>query len=215
MITRHRLQQEADSSPGGGAAPAPTTAQGTALDGDTLRALTGEIRNAVFAELRRSGALREPASAEKPAPKPSRAEPAGDVEERLAAIQADSVRMRAYDRACASLGLDDDQSAMLESLYRSANIAPEAAREWLGSAVSKLKLAGRTAATPIPNTPTGSPSRSVSDAGAPAQPLAATEDTSALLMSPADRAAFIKQHGMAAFKAKVQRDAKNTRVGIL
>lgn len=212
MFQRHQLQQEADASNGGGAAPAPTTAQGSVLDGDTLRALTGEIRNAVFAELRRSGALREPS--EKTAPKPTRAEPAGDVEERLAALQADSVRMRAYDRACASLGLDDDQAAMLEGMYRSANVGPEQAREWLVTTATKLKLTGRTTVNPPQSTPPASPSRSVSDAGAPSAPLAATEDTSALVMSPADRAAYIKQHGMAAFRAKVQRDARGSRVGI-
>lgn len=195
---------------------APTTApaQGPALDSEAIRSIAGEVRNAVFAELRRGGVLRD-VTADKSVTKAPKAEQAGDVEDRIAAIQQDNVRMRAYDKACASLGLDDEQATMLEALYRSANVQPDQAREWLATTASRLKIGSRSNSQPNTQPTTqASPSRSVSDAGAPAQPLAVTEDTSALDMSPADRAAYIKRHGIAAFRQKVQRDSKGVRVSI-
>lgn len=194
---------------------APTTApaHGTALDSEAIRAIEERVHNAVFAKLRRGGVLQD--AADKPVTKAPKAEQAGDVEDRIAAIQQDNVRMRAYDKACASLGLDDEQATMLEALYRSANVQPDQAREWLASTASRLKIGNRSSSQPNTQPTTqASPSRSVSDAGAPAQPLAVTEDTSALDMSPADRAAYIKRHGIAAFRQKVQRDSKGVRVSI-
>lgn len=194
---------------------APTTApaQGPALDSEAIRAIEERVHNAVFAKLRRGGVLQD--AADKPATKTPKAEQAGDVEDRIAAIQQDNVRMRAYDKACASLGLDDEQATMLEALYRAANVQPDQAREWLATTASRLKIGSRSNSQPNTQPTTqASPSRSVSDAGAPAQPLAVTEDTSALEMSAADRAAYIKRHGMAAFRQKVQRDSKGVRVSI-
>lgn len=208
MSSRH--QQEADASPGGGAVPTPTPAQGTALDGETLKALTSEIRNAVFAELRRSGQLRE-AAPEKPAKQTA---PSSDVADQLAAIQQDSARMRAFDRACASMGLDDGQTETLEALYRAANVAPDQAREWLSATAGKLRLTGRTTQpTTNATTPTAQ-ARSVSDAGAPSGALAVTEDTPLLRMSKQDRDAWIGVHGAAKYRERMRTEMRAIRVQI-
>lgn len=194
---------------------APTTApaHGPALDPEAIRSIAGEVRNAVFAELRRGGVLRD-ANADKPVAKAPKAEQAGDVEDRIAAIQQDNVRMRAYDKACASLGLDDEQATMLEALYRSANVQPDQAREWLATTAARLKIGARQPTNPTTSTQPTSPSRSVSDAGAPVPPAGVTEDTPLLRMSPADRQAWADRHGGDAFRRKLRDEMRRTRVEI-
>lgn len=193
---------------------APTTAQahGPALDSEAIRAIEERVHNAVFAKLRRGGVLQD--AADRPVTKAPKAEQAGDVEDRIAAIQADNVRMRAYDKACAALGLDDEQATMLEALYRAANVQPDQAREWLATTAARLKIGARQPTNPTTSTQPTAPSRSVSDAGAPVPPAGVTEDTPLLRMSPADRQAWADRHGGDAFRKKLRDEMRRTRVEI-
>jgi hypothetical protein len=201
---RNDQQPTADSS-------APPTAQSTGpgFDDALVRAVAERVHNAVYAEMRRKGVF------DRPAQKAPPTAGADEMREQLAAIQLENARLRAYDRACMAIGLDDEQAAMLEPMYRSANVGPEQTREWIATTATRLKIGARPPTTTQPTTtPPASPSRSISDAGAPVAPSGVTEDTPLLRMSPADRLAWADRNGGEAFIRKLRAEMKRATVKI-
>lgn len=166
------------------------------VDLDKLRAeIVEATRNSVYAELRRSGALKKSAvaamegrSVDKPAPAQQ-------------APQVDVSRLRQLDRALGALGLTDKLS---DRAYQRAERAfleesPEDAREWAKDYFSIAAAA--TQSVPQTNTARPQSDSPVTDRGSPAPPRVNLDGIDLLTASDDDRQAFVRAKGPHAYKA--------------
>lgn len=190
------LMQEADASPGSGApAPAPTEApaQGAApAPAIDVNAIVTQVRDSMFAELRRSGVLGK----EKPKAKTSDEPPT-------------PVNYRALDRAVArhphAQKLNDAAYTRLERAY--AAESPEDAGQWLKDYFEGMGVAETS--PPAPAKP-AEPQRSAVplNGGTPPVPTPDLENAPILSMSEADRQHLLKTKGA---KWYMEQFAKQTK----
>lgn len=207
--------QPDDGSPGGGAPDgtgAPSApAQGAAAPdvlGQVKELIAGEmkgIRDGIFADLRRSGALGK----EK---QPEAAQPSGDRPLTAADVERISRREREFGRLTS--GLTDDQAALMERLYRAERPDDADLPTWVRTTRTTLGF-DRQGGVPTHNqprnlaAPTGPP---VSDAGSPAAPHVVTEDTPLMQLSAEDRMHLLKTKGAAWYNATLRAQLKGVRV---
>jgi hypothetical protein len=167
------LRNQEGSSPGNGAAPQPPAqtpaepqAQGAAqLD---ARKLAEEVRNSVFAEMRKAGLLGKRAD-EQPATTP--ATPPAQASPQPVDTQTLIARERAFSRAMAGSGrqMSDAQVARMERAYE-AEAPPDPAGWVKGYLADMFGTASGTITTPGPSGPPRS------DHGSPA-PVSTNADT--------------------------------------
>jgi hypothetical protein len=137
MFQRPIPMNEEGASPGGGASPAPVESpaatQGAAVPTIDLNAIKGavaeafgELRNGLFADLRKTGALDKPkpsptapAAASVPVEAPGAPGPAPGMT--AADLHRELARDRAFFRATDSAGLTDEQARFVEETYRAVN----------------------------------------------------------------------------------------------
>lgn len=203
--------QPNDGSPGGApsgtGAPAAPPAQGSGTPdviGQVKELLAGELRgfrDGIFADLRKAGALGK----EKPR---EEAKPTG--EQPLTAADVERMTQRANQLGRATAGLSDEQTALMERLYRAEN--PEDVGAWAKATRAALGIAagGVQSAPNLPKpAPNGPPA---SDAGSPAAPATFTEDTPLWQLKPQDREHLRRQKGDAWYNATLRSQLKGTRV---
>jgi hypothetical protein len=203
---------EADSGSGAGAvaagASASSPAQVAAVDLDKLKAEIAEAaRNSVYAELRRSGALKKSHIAAMEGRPENKAQQADTP----AAPAFDPVRLRQLDRALGALGLSEKLS---ERAYKSAEKAfmeesPDDARAWAQDYFS-FALGEQSAANPQPVKPPQS-TTPVTDRGAPSPPRVSLDELDLERASDEDRAAYLRQHGPSKYKALLMKQAAGRR----
>lgn len=210
------LMQQEDSAPTGSPTPAPTAptevpAQGAAptLDVSAIAAaVTEQVRNGVFAELRRSGALVKEKPA-KPSVTPTEAPP--------------QVNLRALDRAVArhpsAAQLSDRAYERLERAFKDE--APEDATAWLADYFQGMGVAAPQPATPTaPAVTTAAPAapRSAvpisSGGGSPPAPTVPLEERDILSLSEADKLHLIKTKGPVWYSKTLAEQNKNKLVRI-
>ncbi|HEU4516942.1 MAG TPA: hypothetical protein VFR77_06530, partial [Steroidobacteraceae bacterium] len=128
-------------------------------------------------------------------------------------------RLRQLDRALHGMPhagrLSDQQYARLERAYLAEQ--PQDARAWATDYFAGFQpTTNQTPSTPTTPTPVaaGAPTPPASNTGSPAPPTVPTEDTPLWRMSEADRAAFLKQKGAAAFRTKYYSDLRLTKVRV-
>lgn len=223
MLIRPPLRNEQDGSPGGGSVPAAPTpaappngsapaAASPSISPEVVHAIASQIapviatqvRDGVFAELRRSGQLKTDkpaptAPAAAPVPMEAPGAPAPGYMTATDYQQARS-RDRALDRALSAHGLADGQRDMIESLYMSVN--PPDPSAWASDLIVKLGL-GKSApqqAASVQPTPTqgAAPAANFSDKGPPAANVA--RDPKAIL---AHRPLEITSEDLSRLKADV------------
>jgi hypothetical protein len=221
MFTRPILMTEEGSSPGGGSPPpvespaAPQGAPATAAQPDIPALIAqqfADMKNAIFADLRRSGALGKdkPAQASPPVPAPAPADPAaqpGTSGMTAAEVQSLMARERAFTRAIASAGLSPDQEAYVESTFRAVN--PPDPHEWASTFIKVMGIGAKqpvptqappTSAAPPPAAPPA-PASNFSDKGPAAS--SAARDPMAILQNDPRKATMddfrrlVSQHGQA------------------
>jgi hypothetical protein len=217
------LMNQADSSPGGGAAPAATPqaqgaapAQTPAFDTTSIAAAVAEqVRNSMFAELRRAGVLGGDNN-ERSQPKPK----AGRHDEGAApppsVSTADVQKVAKFQRALGAAGFTSDQESIIETLFDVEKPEVGAIGEWVAAKAKALGIT-KGAGTGTTN-PTGQvatpPAQPASNAGAPAGPSQFTEDTPLWKLSPEDRAAFIRQKGLTVYRQTLQQQLRGVRVTV-
>lgn len=231
MNLRRILMNAADASPGSGsestsAAPSEPQASGApaapaidiaAIVAEASAKAAEQARNAVFADLRRTGQLKEA--------KPSKAtEPPASKD--AAPAQPDLTRLRQLDRALAKTPhmarLSDSQHARLERAF--AEESPPDVSAWLadyfgdlGTAAAPAVPVATAAAVTTPNSAAASAPRTgppASDGGAPAQSQVPLEERRIVGMSPSDIKHLIDTKGLAYYKAKVFAELRGTSVSV-
>jgi hypothetical protein len=218
MQLKRIFMKEEDGSPGGGAAPPPAPAEPTASDAapkaepsvpvSQLKAVVveafSELRNGLFADLRKAGALgKEKAAAPEPTPAPSQSPPAvapASTGLSAADVQSMLIQERVFARAEAEHKLTDTQVEWMRSALKgvSADELPTKASSFLRS-MGIVKGASEpqptTAPVPAPQ-PSGPP---ISDKGAPApggvNAWQREYSENPIGMSPAAVAAMMSEHG--------------------
>lgn len=227
------LMTAADSSPGGGSAPASSAPAGTGtppapaaapapanggaptIDRATEEALIKKGRDAAFAELRRNGALKksflnQQSTTEQQPP----AQPRGEA-----------VELRRLDRALSRSGLgvnlkSDRAHERLERAF--ADEAPEDVDGWLKDYFADFGTASATAAAPPPATTTASnppastaanpQQRPSSDRGAPAPSATPPEEVNLLTLSQQERDNLIKSKGVRWYSAQLRKQMTGVKV---
>lgn len=166
------LRNQEGSSPGSGAppSPAPTPAEPQAQGAASVdvRKIADEVRNSVFAEMRKAGMLGKRAD-EQPATTP--ATPPAQAPSPPVDTQTLIARERAFSRAMASSGrqMSDAQVARMERAYEAE--APQNPAEWVkGYLADMFGTASNATTTPGPSGPPRS------DHGSPA-PVSTSPDT--------------------------------------
>lgn len=186
MFQRPILMNEEGSSPGGGAptpAPespaanqgAPAAAPSIADIQSAFAAQMADLKNAIFADLRRAGALDNKAKpsapptavAQAPVEAPAASAPANGLT--ASDLQRELARDRAFLRATASAGLSDEQAAFVEETYRAVNPSDPAA--WANTFIKTMGIGHKPAtqqAAPAPAAPVAAipnPANNISDRG--------------------------------------------------
>jgi hypothetical protein len=212
MYPRPILRNEEGASPGGGAPPAdsPTAPQGAApLDVNAIGSLIkgvvaesfGELRNGLFADLRKAGALKQDKPpAPTPAPTPVEAPAASGMT--ASDVQTLMARERAFARATASVGLSPEQEALVEQTYRAVN--PPDPYEWASTFIKVMGLGkppqAPAAAAPAPAQPTPTVANPTAFDKGPAASSAARDPLAILQNDPRkstmdDYRRLVAQHG--------------------
>lgn len=221
------LMNEADKSPGGGGLPAtvPPTAppanQGAApLTREDLQAFAKATHDGIFAELRRTGVLREG----KPKAKEKVTE--GDPPETSNATSApDPIKMRGLDRVVSRLGyaaqLNETSYQRLERAF--IEDQPSDPEAWVKDYFSGFGVAQPTTqakpADPPPagTTTTAKPGQNpktdpITSRGAPPTGTVPVEDINLWTASEADRDAYIRAKGIRGYTAKLREQGKSIRI---
>lgn len=225
------LMNAVDQGGGGGAAAAPATpvvpaapaatapatpaapAQGVPpLTREDLKSFATEVRNGVFADLRRAGVLRSnggdgtttttqaPAGTTEPAPDPLALR---RLDRALARVPAERISPTMYSRLeqIFTREAPPDADAFVSEFFPVTGSAQPAA-------------AAQVAAVP-PNTAVTNPTGpTVSDRGAPAAPTKFPEDADILAMSEDDRKALLKAKGNAWYATRLRAQMKGRRVSV-
>jgi hypothetical protein len=214
------LMNAADGSPGGGAppapgAPAPAPAQGQpqGLTRDDLKSFADDVRNGVFADLRRAGVLgKEPKSKrgdEEPVAGTPPAPPA-----------ADPMKLRELDRALGRLGAADKLSDAAYKRMERAFVeeAPTDTAAW-----AKDYLGGYGFAQPAPGSAAGGQQAStvsdpnkppVSNAGGVPNPNVPIEERSLIGMSESDINHLVKTKGPQWVRKRLYEQLRGVRVKV-
>lgn len=214
MFIKRILLNAADLSPGNGApvAPAivvdpaepaaPTPAATPTVD---AKAIAAEVRDSLFAELRRAGILEKSKV------------PAAPKSPDSAGVAADPLKLRALDRALTRTGLADKLS---DTQYRRAErdfVAedPSDADTWAkdyfhgfsGSpaTVQPAVSASQPAIAPPAQTPSGPPQ---SNRGAPPAAKVSLDETPFHKWPQSDRDAYLKEKGSVAYRTKLNESLK-------
>lgn len=178
---------EEGASPGGGATP-PAPAQPPAPNGaptaepvvpvsqvkDVITQTFGELKNAFFADLRRSGALGKEKPAEttpNPAPQPTAAAAPAPTGLSLTDVEAMLEQERVITRSQLQHGLTDAQVKRMKGALKADR--PDDISTWASTYLADMGLAKQTPPTPSPTQvtpppvpqPSGAP---ISDKGSPA-----------------------------------------------
>lgn len=212
------LLNEVGSSPGSGAAPpanstpapapapAPSPAQPQQLSAEATKAIADQVRDGVFAELRRSGVLTEK-KAQTKAPENGTSPNAPPA--------MDPSKLRALDRAVARAGhADRISSAAYERLERAfVAEAPEDTEAWVKEYFSAFTGPAQPAQSQPTTAPTGTPpaptnQRPDSDRGGTPPPKVPAEEADLVKMSDADRAAIIKEKGLSWYRTQLAKQLK-------
>lgn len=219
------LRNQEGASPGGGAAPPPaqqpTTppAQGAApLTRDDLKSFADDVRNGVFAELRRSGVLADKPKAKAAAkddetPNGTTAQPAADP--------------RRFDRTMVRLGigpkLSERQMMALERDFLADNPSdPDAfIKQWasdFGIALEQPKPAGTAAAGAQQQGQGQAQQQTVTQPitarGAPPPSQVPVEEVNLWTCSQADRDAYANKHGASKYFERLREQGKNVKVKV-
>jgi hypothetical protein len=219
MWLRRILMNQADASPGGGAtvAPAASQAQGTAAPAPTIdvanlaKDIGAQVRDAMFAELRRAGVLsdgngkkgKETQGGDGATPPPAQA--GDDIERRIQ-------RASDLEGAMGHAQLSNDQKARVRVLFKADS--PEDIGGWVSSTVTALGI-GKTAAAIQQTTNQGTttpPQRTASDAGGIAPPGQQNGEQLLHKMSDTDREAWIRQNGIGPYMRKLEEELKGRRI---
>jgi hypothetical protein len=200
--------QEADGSPGNGAAqpaqePVESQAQGTAQPdiGKVVSDALREQRDSIFAELRRNGVIGK--------------EKSKSVEPKSAPSESPNLRQfdRAFARNTRASHLTDAAVARLERLYVVEQ--PDDANQWLSEVLDGMGVGTTQAAQSANHAPAPTRSASpVSDGGTPPAPKAPLEERDLLSLSPADRDHIIKQKGVKWYLSKLTEQNKGKQFPI-
>lgn len=236
MKLRTPLRNAADSSPGSGAAagapaapaagapasaqttPAQPQAQGAAFSAEAIRQIADVVRDGVFAELRRSGVLKDQKSRS--------GQPATPPAEGAAPPPVDPIRLRELDRAVTRAGLVDklspDAYRRLERAF--VDESPDDASAWVGayfegfgvkSGSAPTTTTTATAAQPAAPSTTQPITPPASDRGAPPAPSTPPEELDLVRMTEADRNALIKDKGLKWFQTELMKQLKGRPVSSL
>lgn len=150
---------------GGAAAPAPTLDDIKVVVGSML----GDFRNGLFADLRKTGALKS----DKPTPAPAETAPSSNAQPNANQdVSALFARQRAFDRAVGAAGLNDEQAAMLEGMFQA--MRPEDPGQWASTVIKTMGL-GQKNATSSTATQTAQPQ--TAPAAQPSAPQPAPQPT--------------------------------------
>lgn len=180
------LMNEADGSPGGGAAPAvpaeppaaPAAPAPVAVTVDQVKSLMTEMltgfKNATFAELRKAGALGKEKSSPDPTAAPSPQSPAAAAVASptlsLADVEAMLEQQRVVTRAAVEHKLTDAQVKRMNSALKADR--PDDIATWTGTYLTDMGLVKQPDTQPsTPVTPASAPQPSgapISDKGSPA-----------------------------------------------
>jgi hypothetical protein len=205
------------AAPAAAAATPAAPAQGAPLTREDLKTFAADVRNGVFADLRRAGVLgnggeRTTTTQQQPATPaaPTGHEPAPDP-----------MALRRLDRALARVPAERLTPAMYERLERLFSAeAPRDAEAWVSeffpvNGAAQPAAAAQAAAVITPNTPAVNPTGpTVSDRGAPAATKVPAEDADILEMSEDDRKALLKAKGTSWFAAKLREQMKGRRISV-
>lgn len=134
----------------------------------------GDLRNGIFADLRKSGVLKSEKSAPaQPEATQNSAQP--NANQDVAAMFA---RQRAFDRAVGAAGLNDEQASLLEGMFQS--MRPEDPGQWATSVIKTMGLGQKnaTSSTAIPTQPANNQSAPAAQAAQTQQPPAPTTNIS-------------------------------------
>lgn len=196
--------QEADGSPGSGAPPAPAPtepqAQGAPANAGAptvdVAAIASAVRDAVFADLRRSGVL-------------GKEKPKSNVE------PTPQANLRALDRAVArhphAPKLNDAAYSRLERAF--ADESPADASSWLKDYFEGMGIV-ESATPPGPPAPPAPPQRNGPplNGGTPPAPKPDLENTPILDLSQADRDHLIKMKGPKWYLEQLAKQTKGQSV---
>lgn len=226
MLHRLRmLMNIAGDAPGGGAgggtpaAPAPP-AQGGAVPSIDVNALATQlagvlgpqIRNSVFADLRKSGVFKGRDPDDQTTTQTPPAPQAG--EQPLTQATVAKMLERRDNLAAALDGKNVPARARARLMSDFEREAPGDVAKWVTDYLSDFGLSsGSGGANPDPSRPQGAP---VSGIGATpnSQPLGASEDTPLWKLSPEDRAHFLKTKGPKAFRERYYAGLRTARVRV-
>jgi hypothetical protein len=203
------LMQQEDSGSGSGA-PAPTPAEPQAqgaVPAVDASAIAAQVRDSLFAELRRSGVLGK----EKPA-KPTATEPSAPPQ----------INLRALDRAVArhpvAAQLSDRAYERMERAFQAE--APDDATAWIADYFQGMGVAAAQPATPAAPAATiaaPAPRTAVpisSGGGSPPAPTVPLEERDILSLSESDRQHLIKQKGARWYMSKLAEQTKDKSIRI-
>lgn len=162
MFKRPILRNEEGASPGG-AAPTQTPASPAASNGAAPAAPTfdpsliksavteafGELRNGLFADLRKAGALKQEKAQPAQAAQPQEA--TGTTSSGLSQADVANLiaRERAFSRAIGSVELTEEQSALIDETFRAVN--PPDPHAWATGFLKTLGIGKKNATPTQPN----------------------------------------------------------------
>jgi len=212
------LLNAADGSPGGGSPSGPTTpptpqaqaASPSFVTKDDLKSFAEEMRNGLFADLRRAGALGKDS-------KPKRGDEA-PASEQPPVTQAgpDPMKLRELDRAVARLGgaakLSDAAYKRMERAF--VEEGPGDAATWAKEYLGDFGIAPQTAGATTPSqTTTHDPNRQpVSNAGGVPGSAIPLEERSLIGMSESDVNHLIKTKGLQWYARRYTQDMRGRRI---
>lgn len=212
MITKRIFMNEEDGSPSGGGAPpapaqppaTPAAAPAPTVPVDQIKTLItetfGELRNGLFADLRKAGALGK----DKPPETPPPATPAPAAAAAPTGISATDVKLmierdRALTRSEIEHKLTPAQRRRMESALEADK--PEDVSEWAKTYLADMGLAKVEPTQPV-TPPVGTAPRPASDKGSPAPPVGVLDYERELVenpigMSDAAYSLLVAKHGSA------------------
>lgn len=179
------------------------------LTRDDLKSFASEIRDGIFADLRKAGVFGKQ-------PKPTTKPVDGDVVTAPSTPQLDPLKLRALDRSLTKAGLAAELSqSQYERAERAfAAEAPDDVDCWVqdyfhGWKARPTPTPNQTVQQPVPAKPTNA--RPDSDRGAPAQQVPLVE-ADLVTMSESDRSALIREKGLPWFKGQLAKQLKGRAI---
>jgi hypothetical protein len=211
------LMTEADASPGGGSPetpPKPNTtdqppAQAATLTRDDLKAFAKEMRDGIFADLRKAGAFEKKTKAPPP-PEPTDSE----VQPSSAPPAPDLMKLRELDRAIAISGHKVGSAAYKRIEREFTTDAPTNAEEWVKEYFADMGVAPPQAPPP-PTTKGADPppapknDRPASDRGTPPAPRLPDNEVDLFSLSPEERIELQKRLPPKEFVALLRKQTKD------